>query len=262
MQDSAADTTGRSARSTEGRLVYAVGDIHGNLELLEALLVEITRDAVNSNPTSRPMLIFLGDYLDRGPSSSGVIDLILSLRERSVFELRLLKGNHEEAMLTFLADAQFGPTWLQFGGEATLRSYGVVPPASVDDAEGWRTAQQQLSRALPAEHLQFLDSLELLIAVGDYAFAHAGVYPHAPLDAQIEHDLLWIRGEFLRSSGDFSKVVVHGHSPAREPEVLPNRVGIDTGAYATGALTAVRLLDGALDLIQVRANDPAPRAAA
>jgi len=260
--ESGGDPVPAPALSTEGRLIYAVGDVHGNLELLEALVLEITRDALASAPEVRPMLIFVGDYLDRGPASAGVIDLILTLRKSSVFELRLLKGNHEEAMLTFLVDPLFGRTWSQFGGGETLRSYGVAPPTDEADPDAWKAAQQSLLAVLPPEHLELLNALELLIVVGDYAFAHAGIYPHAGLDAQVERDLLWIRGEFLTSGLEHGKVVVHGHSPTAEPEILPNRLGIDTGVYASGALTAVRLHDGSQRIIQVRADQPFPGVAA
>jgi serine/threonine protein phosphatase 1 len=242
------------SRSTQGRLIYAVGDVHGNLDLLEALVAEIAKDALVTNPDTRPILIFVGDYLDRGAASAGVIDLVLALRRRPAFEVRTLKGNHEEAMLTFLEDARFGPTWVQFGGAETLASYGVAPPGPRADAEAWEEVRKAFAAAVPREHLEFLESLELLIVIGDYAFAHAGIDPRSALDQQTERNLLWIRDEFLSSRLRHGKIVVHGHSAAMQPEVLPYRVGIDTGAYASGVLTALRLEGDSQKLIQVHAE--------
>jgi serine/threonine protein phosphatase 1 len=241
-------------RSTEGRLVYAVGDVHGNLDLLQALLAEIARDALASQPTWRPLLIFVGDYIDRGPASAGVLDAILSLKRSSAFEVRALKGNHEEAMLKFLEDSSFGPTWVRFGGADTLASYGVAPPGLDLDGSGWAATQAALDEALSPAHREFLETLELMVRVGDYAFVHAGVDPEESLERQVEHDVLWIRGEFLTSKLPRDGVVVHGHTPSDQPQVLANRIGIDTGAYATGLLTALRLLDGDQSLILAQAE--------
>jgi serine/threonine protein phosphatase 1 len=247
-------------RSTEGRLVYAVGDIHGYADLLGALLAEIGRDAIASRPQSRPLLIFVGDYVDRGPASAQVLDLILTVSRASAFELRTLKGNHEEAMLKFLEEPNFGPTWVQFGGGATLASYGIDAPLTDPDGTAWQAARDAFARALPPAHLEFLRSLELLVRVGDYVFVHAGVDPNEPLERQLEHDLLWIRGAFLDAKGLGECVVVHGHTPAEQPQFLPHRIGIDTGSYATGLLTALRLMDDSRSLIQAQAERPtAPR---
>jgi serine/threonine protein phosphatase 1 len=240
-------------RSTEGRLVYAVGDVHGSLDLLEALLAEIARDALESRPAWRPLLIFVGDYVDRGPASAQVLDLLVSLSGSPAFEVRALKGNHEEAMLRFLDDPWFGPTWVQFGGAETLASYGVAAPTS-DDGSAWAAAREALANSLPPSHLEFLSNLELLVKVGDYVFVHAGLDPDQSLERQVEHDVLWIRREFLGATGLGECVVVHGHTPAEEPEFFAHRIGVDTGAYATGLLTAVRLLDDARSLIQVQAE--------
>jgi serine/threonine protein phosphatase 1 len=184
-----------------------------------------------------------------------VLDLVISLREQQVFEVRTLKGNHEEAMMRFLSDPQLGPIWMQFGGAETLQSYGVPVPDPAAGAEAWEATRRALWAAVPSRHIDFLSSLELLIVLGDYAFVHAGIKPKAPLHQQQERDLLWIRNEFLSSSAWHSKIIVHGHSPAEEPEVLPRRLGIDTGAYLSGILTAVRLLDDTRRLIQVGSGE-------
>jgi serine/threonine protein phosphatase 1 len=228
--------------STGGRLVYAVGDVHGRLDVLRPLLADIAKDALSAKPAEPPMLIFLGDYVDRGPESKGVIDLILQMRDWGKFEVRCLKGNHEEALLQFETDPTFGATWMEHGGGPTLVSYGVQPPALRTDAEAWTRCRDEFSGLLPAEHRTFYEKdLELMIVVADYAFVHAGVRPGVPLGTQAERDLLWIRYEFLEERGPFEKVIVHGHTPMEQPQLTPVRLGIDTGAYATGVLTAVRL---------------------
>jgi serine/threonine protein phosphatase 1 len=244
--------------STGGRLIYAVGDVHGRLDLLEPLAANIAADMAASACTERPMLVFLGDYVDRGPASAGVIDLILELSAEPALEVRALKGNHEEALLMFLEDASFGATWMGHGGAATLASYGVQPPNTRTDPEVWEGVRDAFAAALPPSHLAFLRDLELMATEGDYAFVHAGVRPGVPLDRQAERDLLWIRYEFLEAPGPFGKVIVHGHTPMEQPQVTPHRLGVDTGAYATGVLTAVRLDGVDQQMIQAQIRKPAP----
>ena len=240
--------------STDGRLVYAVGDIHGRSDLLATLVRELVRDAEASAPDQAPLLVFLGDYVDRGPGSAEVVETILDLTQGSDFEVRALKGNHEEALLQFLDDAAFGVTWAEHGGSATLASYGVQPPAGRTDVEAWARARSEFDAGLPARHRDFYAGLELMVEVGDYAFVHAGVRPGVPLARQAEKDLLWIRGEFLQASGPFGKVIVHGHTPMEAPQVTRHRLGLDTGAYATGVLTAARLDGTGQKIIQARAK--------
>ena len=241
-----------SPPSTEGRRVYAVGDIHGRHDLLEALVREIARDVAATPPSAQPLLIFLGDYVDRGPGSAQAVDTILRLQGERGFEIRTLKGNHEEALLRFLDEPSFGSTWAEHGGSATLASYGVQPPATRTDPVAWAAAAESFAAVLPAAHLTFYRSLELMTEVGDYAFVHAGVRPGVALAHQEERDLLWIRGEFLQATGSFGKVIVHGHTPMEEPQVTRHRLGLDTGAYATGVLTAVRLDGETQRFIQAR----------
>jgi len=239
-----------SDRSTDGRLVYAVGDVHGRLDLLTPLLKTIAQDAAASQPAERPMLVFLGDYVDRGPDSAGVIEEVLALQAKGDFETRALKGNHEEALLEFLVQPTFGPTWLDHGGGPTLASYGVAPPIVRTDPAGWAASRDDFAEALPERHLEFCRSLELMVTVGDYAFVHAGVRPGVALDRQAEKDLLWIRREFLEARGGFDKVIVHGHTPMQQPQLTRHRIGLDTGAFATGVLTAARLLDDSCRILQ------------
>jgi len=240
--------------STGGRLVYAVGDVHGRLDVLEPLVRNIAADVLATRPAERPMLIFLGDYVDRGPDSRRVVDLILALRADPAFEVVALKGNHEEALLQFIQDPSFGSTWMDHGGGTTLVSYGVQPPATRTDPDAWTKARDAFEGALPSTHRRFYEGLQLLQVVGDYAFVHAGVRPGVALDQQAERDLLWIRHEFIRERGPFGKVIVHGHTPSEEAQLTPHRLGIDTGAYATGLLTAVRLHGEEQRLIQARAQ--------
>ena len=243
--------------STDGRLIYAIGDVHGRVDLLLPLLREIIADAMRSSPRHRPLLVFLGDYVDRGPQSRSVVDLILKLRDNPAFEVRTLKGNHEEGLLAFLADPAFGPTWAAHGGGATLASYGVPLPKQTTDAEAWRIARDMFVDRLPAAHLNWFGELELIIAIGDYAFVHAGVRPERPLAEQDERDVLWIRDDFLESRVPPEKIVVHGHTPDATPGLRHRRLGLDTGAYASGVLTAARLDGGDRRLIQARDENAA-----
>ncbi len=232
------------ADSTEGRLIYAVGDIHGRRDLLQLVVRKIATDAIASGSVEQPMLVFLGDYIDRGPDSAGVISYILALKALDGFQVRCIKGNHEQTLLKFLEDSSIGPTWAEHGAGATLASYGIVAPTMRTDREGWETARLEFREALPASHLAFFQDLELSVTVGDYFFVHAGVRPRVSLAEQTEDDLLWSRNEFLAERRPFEKIIVHGHTPVESPFLGATRIGIDTGAYATGALSAIRL-DGA-----------------
>jgi len=175
------------------------------------------------------------------------------LQRQGGFALRLIKGNHEQGLLGFLEDPERGGAWLAYGGAQTLSSYGVTPPDATEGPPGLVRARDALMDSLPASHLQMLGELELMVVVGDYAFAHAGVRPERPLEAQAEADLLWIRGGFLDAPGPFERVVVHGHTWLNDqPQMMGCRIGVDTGAYATGVLTAVRLDGPEVTILQAR----------
>lgn len=225
--------------------IYAIGDIHGRLDLLERAIAAIQRDVAEHGPAA--LTVTLGDYIDRGLQSRGVLDRLLDNPFPTSYVA--LKGNHETLLEDFLADATTGSFWSQQGGLGTLRSYGVQMTGPVGTA--YVKARDQLEAALPPAHLQFLRSLKISYSHGRYFFCHAGVKPGIPLEQQSEEDLLWIREEFLTSRVDFGKVVVHGHTPVSEPEVLPNRIGIDTGAFATGRLTCVALSADAPRFLEV-----------
>ena len=227
----------KQPRLPEGIRVYAFGDIHGRSDLLKEMFTVIDAD-IARNPVSRPIEVFLGDYIDRGPNSARTLDLLI---QRSLYrETVFLKGNHEAYFLEVLRDPTKLEDWRQFGGLQTLMSYGIRPTLSPNTAE-----QTDLIRALievmPGNHLKFLLSLKPSFLCGDFFFVHAGVRPGIPLKEQQEADLLWIRNEFLDSHENFGKFIVHGHTPVRQPDIRPNRINIDTGAYATGNLTLLTI---------------------
>lgn len=246
-------TQGSRGSSTGGALVYAVGDIHGCYDLMKSLLAKIAADYAACARGRRPILIFCGDYIDRGPQSARVLDALAWLQRRSEVDLHLLKGNHEDALLSFLDEPEKSAPWLSFGGAETLLSYGVVPPSEGEGLEGLARARDELLERMPAVHLRLLQQLELMVEVGDYAFVHAGIRPGIPLADQDERDLLWIRRGFVDKPGPFEKVIVHGHVwVSDQPQITEHRIGLDSGAYTTGALTAVRLDQAEVTVLQAR----------
>jgi serine/threonine protein phosphatase 1 len=224
-------------RLPEGIRIYAFGDIHGRSDLLKEMFTVIDADLARS-PVSRPIEVFLGDYIDRGPDSAQTLDLLI---ERSHYrETVFLKGNHEAYMLEVLRDPSKIEDWRQFGGLQTLMSYGIQPTLNPDAAEQ-ADLISALAEVINGDHLSFLQGLKPSFVCGDFFFVHAGVRPGIPLKEQQENDLLWIRNEFLDSDENFGKFIVHGHTPVREPDIRPNRINIDTGAYATGKLTLLTI---------------------
>jgi serine/threonine protein phosphatase 1 len=217
----------------EGRRVYAIGDVHGCLDRLVSLHWSIAADLA-ANPVRYSVLVHLGDYVDRGDNSRGVIELLTGSIAPQV-SLRIdLKGNHELMMCQALdGDRRAAGHWLDNGGEQTLESYGVADPMVVDPP-AWR-------RSVPEAHMAYLDRLHPMHREGSYVFAHAGIRPGVKLNAQSPDDLMWIREPFLSDRSQRDVVVVHGHTPRQEPEVFDNRIGIDTGAVMGGKLTCVVL---------------------
>jgi serine/threonine protein phosphatase 1 len=232
----------------DGTRLYVVGDVHGCVELLAMMHRLILADAARATATRR-VIVYLGDYIDRGPDSKGVVDLLIR-SPLAGFEAIHLKGNHEQALLDFLDDITIGPDWFSFGGIATFASYGLTPPDNIFDAEALLTAQTALRAGLPEDHLRFYKQLRLGHLEGDYLMVHAGLRPDVPLDAQTEGDLLWIREPFLGCDANFGVVVVHGHTIALYPEIRPNRIGIDTGAFYTGRLTCLVLQGEEIGFLQ------------
>lgn len=237
----------------DGQLIYAVGDIHGCYDQLRRLLTQIASDAEASANGRTTTIIFLGDYVDRGPASRQVLDALCWLKRRRPFHLQFLKGNHEEVMLGYIATPVRAREWLRFGGSETLQSYGVTPPAPDDPPEAHLAARDDLLERLPVAHLRFLEDLELMVGVGDFAFVHAGIKPGVALSRQEEEDLLWIREEFIGSEESHGRIIVHGHTwDSDRPQVRPHRIGIDTGAYETGVLSALRIEDDHLSILAAR----------
>jgi serine/threonine protein phosphatase 1 len=245
------------ANAPAGTRLYAIGDIHGRLDLLDGLMDLIESDNNNRSP-ARTILIFLGDYIDRGPDSKGVVDFLVSARQRRnllsgdqlsppppPFGFLFLKGNHEHLILSFLHSPATSGIWLRVGGESTLRSYGLeidfVQEALLQGQAGLLKVSAMLRSLLPDDHLQFYQALEPFYRAGDYFFVHAGINPRVPLESQSEEDLLWIRDDFLNCPDNFGAVIVHGHTPTLMPCDLPTRIGINTYAFKTGRLSAVGL---------------------
>jgi len=238
-----------AARLPDGLRIYAIGDIHGRADLLAPLLRQIDVDCT-LYPSNRPIAVFVGDYIDRGPASKEVLDLLLGCARTK--ERVFLKGNHETFVHRFLSAPAVLDEWRLCGGLETLASYGLKPSINPGAAERRRLAEE-LAKSIPKPHLEFFDSLKLSFSCGDFLFVHAGVRPGVPIRKQREEDLLWIREEFLSCDQRFEKFVVHGHTPVRMPDVRSNRINIDTGAFATGRLTCI-VIEGTVmvPLIDVR----------
>ena len=250
----------RVARVPAGVRIYAIGDIHGCIDQLRALRRKIEEDAARAGEgrarSRRRVLVYLGDYIDRGPDSRGVIDLLLR-EPLPGFESVHLLGNHEQFMLRFLegvAEPMQDPMFwaMMNGGDATWRSYGIDPLAAREAPDTVDWLRRELSALVPGEHKAFLSGLKLSHEEGDYLFVHAGVRPGVPLEEQSPEDLIWIREPFLNSPADHGKIVVHGHSASHEPELMANRIGIDTGACYGGPLTALVLEGAEQRLLQAR----------
>ena len=234
-----------------GARAYAIGDVHGRLDLLERMLELIDRDRRQS-PPARDYLILLGDVIDRGPDSRGVIECLMGLSGdmRTVF----LMGNHEEMMLRVLqSEPEAVHQWLTYGGYEFAQSYGVevgkLPALYSADAAAIIRAK------VPASHLAFVEGFADSFTFGDYLFVHAGVRPGRKLDEQDTHDLRWIREDFIGDDRDHGCMVVHGHTISAEPQQMENRIGIDTGAYQTGILTALRIEGDQRRIIAVNERD-------
>ena len=221
-----------------GQRVYAIGDIHGCSTLLDRMH-QLIRDDLVRNPAAEPGMVYLGDYCDRGPDSRGVYERLVT-PDAGLPPAIPLKGNHEEMFLQFISSPDMFPVWRDLGGSETLVSYGVDPKL-LRIQRDFTAARDALLSRMPEAHRMLLDGLATSFQWGPYYFCHAGIRPGVALARQAPADLMWIRHEFLSSKADHGRRVIHGHTPCDEPEVLPNRINVDTGAYATGRLTAVVL---------------------
>lgn len=232
----------------EGRRVYAVGDIHGRADLLARLHKKIAADALNT-PGIRNIVVYLGDYVDRGPDIPGVFNILID-HPLDGFERHHLKGNHEDIMIRFLETADGLDGWLMNGGRDTLAGYGIEISDIFQSASDPDRLRQILASALPGPHRAFLDALKFSHTEGGFLFVHAGIRPGVPLELQDNHDLLWVRNAFIESDADHGWRVVHGHTIRDQPVVKPNRIGIDTGAWCSGILTAAVLEGGTVRFLQ------------
>jgi len=223
-------------KTPENTCIFAIGDVHGRLDLLNQILQKIRVEAQKCTQHHK-ILVMLGDYIDRGPDSRGVLDRLAEVQKGKIlkdFDVHLLKGNHEETMLSFLAEK--GPaTWLVNGGDQTVSSYGLDPKQNLKDL------RPAFLKALPKSHRKVLRKLKFGVVLGDYGFVHAGVRPGVAWADQEPDDLLWIRAAFLNFKQDHEHMVVHGHSPNKAPVELSNRIGIDTKAWESGKLTCLVL---------------------
>jgi serine/threonine protein phosphatase 1 len=236
--------------------VYAIGDVHGCLDLLKRLEGAILADA--QDYSGEKWLVMLGDYVDRGPDSAGVLDHLLTPLADIAFRRLCIAGNHEAAMSAFLADPARNRGWLSFGGRETLASYGVSPAVLETTPAGSRHMRQLLDSHVPDEHVAFISKLPLLIETPSFIFVHAGLRTGVPLAAQTAEDLMWTRHDLSLDYGETAKLVVHGHTPLEKPMARSHRVAIDTGAYLSGRLTAVRLRPGEAPRF-IAATHPLPR---
>jgi len=235
------------AAGPPGMRLYAIGDVHGRLDLLTEMHRRIAAEIERDRPDDW-RLIHVGDYVDRGPQSRQVIDLLIGRTEADSRVIALC-GNHDRGFLDFLARPDRNGLFALYGGRETARSYGVDAHFS-NDADA-RKAAEALRTAVPASHIAFIERLPRSFAFGDFFFCHAGIRPGVALDAQDPEDLIWIRQKFLDWPGLHEKIVVHGHTPAGEPELMPNRVNVDTGAFHTGVLTALAVDGGEKRILQV-----------
>jgi len=225
-------------QGARGYRAYVVGDVHGRLDLLEQLLGQIERDWTE-RPAKKGLLVFLGDLIDRGPNSAQVVERLRTYSARGLQTVFLL-GNHEEVLLRILGgDASPIGSWLRFGGAECLESYGADARRIARSADA--DALQLIQEAIPAEQVEFLQGFGDTCRFGDYLFVHAGIRPGVSIDEQLQSDLRWIREPFLEDEADHGCVVVHGHTIRPEVEERANRIGIDTGAYRTGVLTALAI---------------------
>ena len=238
-------------RTDSGERIYAIGDIHGRYDLLRRLLDRIGEHSQALPPVQSLHVLILGDLVDRGPDSAKVVEFLYDVT-RSTDQVIVLMGNHEEAMLRSLdGDAGVLQRWLAVGGAETLTSYGLTLPRPQDDL---RRYIRYLQSSLPAQQMRWLRSLPLTAQSGDYYFCHAGIRPGVPLARQVKSDLLWIREDFIHDDSDHGAVIVHGHTIEREVQLGRNRIGIDTGAYCHGVLTALYLEEDRQEVLAVGAE--------
>jgi len=243
-----ADRRKRIEIDPKDAVIYAIGDVHGCFAELKAAEQRIVADAADI-AAKRRIILCLGDLVDRGPQSADVLDHLAGPPPRG-FERLSLCGNHDDTFLAFIDDPHANMGWLEFGGEQTLDSYGI-DLVRLARHRGGTGGLGEIARAtVPEAHVKFLRSLPVAVRFGNVLFVHAGVRPGVPLEQQDDDDLMWIREPFVSEPNGLGVTVVHGHTPANEPVFAPGRIGIDTGAFATGRLTVLRVFDGQATIIE------------
>jgi serine/threonine protein phosphatase 1 len=235
QQVSAASSRTVSASAPADTRIYAIGDIHGCADLVSEVMARIDDD-IRRRPIAHTVEVYLGDYVDRGPHSSRVLDLLAFrlVANRAV----CLRGNHEAVMEGFLQDPSILEHWVPLGGMQTLASYGIELR---DDTETALDLHRRFLDVFPREHELVMRCLRNQFSCGDFLFVHAGIRPDVPIEQQDVNDLIWIRDEFLDSTRRHERFVVHGHTPVPHPDIKPNRINIDTGAWRTGTLTCIAI---------------------
>jgi serine/threonine protein phosphatase 1 len=239
------------ASAPDGMMLFAIGDIHGCRDQLARMHKEIQAQIDRRKPADW-RIIHLGDYVDRGPDSKGVLEFLVEAQARDERNV-MLGGNHDVGFLEFLHEPTPNCLFIRFGGIETAASYGV--DLEFDSPDTLRACQQALIAAMPKSHVEFLLSLNFSVTIGDFFFCHAGIKPHVPLTKQDPEILIWIRDEFLDHQPLHPKLIVHGHTPVSAPQVLPNRVNVDTGCFRTGVLTALVVDGKEKSFLTVRADD-------
>ena len=235
------------ARAPEGLRLYAIGDIHGRLDLLREMHARIAADLA-ARPCAKHRVIHLGDYIDRGPDSAGVVDHLIAAMQTG--NMACLAGNHDLYVPAFLKDpGSAGEHWMRYGGSTSLLSWGVDPDSPALMTRPWRVLRDAFAEALPAGHHAFFNNLSFMEQHGDYVFVHAGIRPRYALNKQRIADLTMIREPFLGHEGDFGAIIVHGHTVVPEPQLRHNRIALDTKAYATGILSCIVLEGGSKGLL-------------
>jgi serine/threonine protein phosphatase 1 len=240
QQMSAAPSRTVNASAPADTRIYAVGDIHGRADLLSEITARIDDD-IRRRPIAHTVEVYLGDYIDRGPHSRTVIDLLAVrlVANRAV----CLRGNHEAVMEGFLQDPAILQYWKPLGGMQTLASYGIELH---DETETAFDLHRRFIDAFPRAHELFMQCLRNHFSCGDFLFAHAGIRPDISIEQQDVNDLIWIRNEFLESTRDHERFIVHGHTPVPHPDIRSNRINIDTGAWRTGTLTCIAIEGSAI----------------
>jgi serine/threonine protein phosphatase 1 len=239
-----------AAKGPPGMLIAAIGDVHGRLDLLEKMHAGLA-DRIATRAVADWRIIHLGDYVDRGPDARGVIDFLAAAQARDP-RVICLAGNHDVGFLDFLKEPDPVGLFATNGGIQTALSYGVA--LDLNDPEALAAQHRDLVQSVPDAHRRFVGNLVYSAEFGDFFFCHAGIMPGVPLDEQEPRDLIWIRDPFLGHDELYAKVVVHGHTPARDPEVRKNRINVDTAAYATGVLTALLVNGSDKQFMQVVAG--------